>query len=108
MEGNLNLNLNLVCPTCRRPYPPKLAVSGFIRPRLVDIVGHRPDGITSAELHAIVYATDPNGGPDVRAIPTLIHHANVQLRPQGYEIAALWKGRGARWVLREVQKNGKK
>jgi hypothetical protein len=91
------------CPTCHRPLAPELAVNGPVRQRLVDIVANRPDGITRAELIDIIYAADPNGGPETpNTISVLVHLANHQLTKQGYRIEAAWRGRGGRYRLVKV------
>lgn len=88
------------CPTCGRPYPPMLAVSGPVRQRIVDIIARHPDGITRQDLMGLVYADDPNGGPEhPRIITVLINRANRQLAGQGYVIKPTWLGRGARYRL---------
>jgi hypothetical protein len=91
------------CPCCGRPFAPALFVSGFNRRVLLDIVARRPDGIPTAELHSLLYAADPNGGPGLKTIHALVWHANKQLRPQGYEIKTPWRGRGARYVLVKLE-----
>jgi hypothetical protein len=89
-----------ICPACRRPFPPRLAVHGPIRQRIVDAIANRPDGITRAELLDTVYADDPDGGPDnPNTISVLIHHANTELMRQGFCISPTWRGRGARYRL---------
>jgi hypothetical protein len=89
-----------ICPTCRRPFAPRLAVSGPVRQRIVDVIADRPDGITRAELMSAVYAADPNGGPNTpNTLSVIIKRANAQLAPQGYRITPAWLGRGARYRL---------
>jgi hypothetical protein len=85
-----------VCPLCQRPYAPELFVSGPIRRRVVDIVAQRPDGITTRDLHKLVYTRGPR---HPNTIPVLIFNANKQLEHQGYAIRPMWKGRGARYHL---------
>jgi hypothetical protein len=87
-------------PTCQRPFPPRLAVHGPVRQRIVDAIANRPDGITRAELLDVVYAADINGGPEnPNTIAVLIKHANAELAAQGYRIEPSWRGRGARYRL---------
>jgi hypothetical protein len=75
-------------------------VRGPVRQRIVDLVAGRPDGITRRELIDLVYASDPNGGPNnENVISVLIRRANEQLAEQGYFIAPAWRGRGARYRL---------
>ena len=90
-----------ICPQCRRPFPPPLIVSGSVRQRLLDIIGNRPDGISIGDLVELVYADDPDGGPvtALRSVNVMIHKANAQLAAQGYQIKAIWLGRGARYRL---------
>ena len=90
-----------ICPACHRPFAPALIVSGSVRQRLVDIVSNRPDGIPIGELVDQVYADCIDGGPVTapRSVNVMIHKANKQLRPQGYQIEAMWLGRGARYRL---------
>ena len=92
-----------LCPTCRRPYPPRLVVHGPVRQRIVNLVASRPDGITRGELLDLVYADEPNGGPDnPNTISVLIKHANEELAAQGWHIAPAWLGRGARYRLLRI------
>jgi hypothetical protein len=89
-----------LCPTCRRPFPPSLIVHGPVRQRVVDLIANRPDGITRGELINLVYADDPNGGPDTpNTISVLVKDANKELAAQGYCIEPAWLGRGARYRL---------
>ena len=77
-----------------------------MRQRIVDVIAARPDGITRSELIDVIYATDPNGGPDCpNTISVLIHHANHELRAQGFQIAPAWRGRGARYQLVRIGAN---
>ena len=89
-----------LCPTCQRPYPPRLVVHGPVRQRIVDAIANRPDGITRGELLDVVYADDVNGGPDnPNTISVLVKSANAELAAQGYRIEPTWRGRGARYRL---------
>ena len=89
-----------LCPACHRPFPPRLAVHGPVRQRIVDLIANRPDGITRSEIIATVYADDPNGGPDnPNTICVLIKHADEELATQGWHIAPALLGRGARYRL---------
>jgi hypothetical protein len=92
-----------ICPHCKRPFPPRLIVRGPVRQRIVELVADRPDGITRAELLNVIYAGDPNGGPETpNTVSVLIHLANQQLAEQAYRIAAAWRGRGGRYRLIKV------
>jgi hypothetical protein len=89
-----------LCPTCRRPYPPRLVVHGPVRQRIVNLIASRPDGITRGEILDLVYADDPNGGPDnPNTVSVLIKHANAELAAQGFRIEPAWLGPGARYRL---------
>ena len=93
-----------VCPTCHRPFPPPLVVTGSVRQRLVNIISGRPDGIEIHDLVGAVYADDPDGGPVTapRSVNVMIHKANKQLAAQGYQIKSTWLGRGARYRLERI------
>jgi hypothetical protein len=74
-----------------------------VRQRIVNLVADRPDGITRGELLDLVYADDPNGGPDnPNTISVLIKHANEELAAQGFRIEPAWLGPGARYRLVRV------
>ena len=89
-----------VCPQCQRPLPPALPVHGPVRQRIVDLIASRSDaGITRHELLDLVYANDPNGGPDTEnVISVLVKKANNDLAPLGYCITATG-GPGSRYHL---------
>lgn len=88
------------CPTCGQQLPPKLVVHGTVRQRIVDILAARPHGYTSTELMGLVYADDPDGGPDDSvALRVSIYNANKELAKHGYRIKATNPGRGARYQL---------
>jgi hypothetical protein len=92
-----------ICPTCHRPLPPMLTVSGQIRQRIVDVIANRPDGITRGEIFALVYAEDPNGGPNSpNTVSILIKRANAELAGQGYRITPAWPAHGGRYRLEKV------
>ena len=97
-----------VCPVCSRPYPPRLKVNGPVRQRVVEIVARHPDGIPIRELCNLTYADDPNGGPLTaqRSINVIVHRANAQLRSQGYQIRARWRGRGSVYELIKTNMGG--
>ena len=93
------MRIETSCPHCGRPYPPKLQVGGSVRKRIVEIIANRPNGISRPQLMWMVYGDDPNGGPLYpNVVSVLIHKANRELRPQGYEITA-GRGRGALYRL---------
>jgi hypothetical protein len=91
-----------ICPHCQRPFPPALPVHGPVRQRIVDLIASRPDGITRHELVDVVYASDPNGGPDNdNVISVLVKLANHDLADQGYRIISDG-GPGSRYHLRRL------
>jgi len=92
-----------VCSHCGRPLAPKLAVSGPVRQRIVEVIAQHPDGIARENLIRLAYASDPNGGPcNPNTVSVLVHHANRELRPQGYEITS-GRGRGSRYRLVQIK-----
>jgi len=101
MLSDLPVRRPRLCPACQRPFPPPLVVTGPLRQRMVNILAGRPDGVLVRDLVELVYADDPNGGPLTaqRSLNVIAHRANVQLRPQGYQIKSMWLGRGARYRL---------
>jgi hypothetical protein len=75
-------------------------VHGPVRQRIVNLVAARPDGITRDELIDLVYASDPNGGPEnPNTISVLVKFANRDLARQGYQITATG-GPGSRYCLK--------
>ena len=92
-----------ICPTCQRPFPPRLVVRGPVRQRIVNVIMNRPDGITRAELLDVVYSDAVDGGPEnPNTIAVLIKHANAELVAQGYRIQPTWRGRGARYCMIKI------
>lgn len=90
-----------ICPHCKRPYPAVdgLTVRGPVRTQLVKILRTRPHGMTVHELRDHLYGGALDA-PDSRNIINVhISIVNKQLRPQGYEIRALSRGPGSRYVL---------
>jgi hypothetical protein len=88
------------CPTCGRPYPPKLEVGGTLRQRMVDLLLRRPDGVPIDELVELIYACEPDGSPmwAHNSIWVIAHEANKKLRAFGYQIVST-KGRGSRYRM---------
>jgi hypothetical protein len=77
-------------------------VSGPVRRRIIEILSAHPEGLMRSHLFDLVYADDPNGGPnDMRVIPVLIKHANRELAPQGWQIKTTL-GRGALYKLVKI------
>jgi hypothetical protein len=94
-----------ICSCCHRPFPPRLFVTGSRRRHLVDAVLAHPDGITSDRIADLIYADDPNGGPEHarRSIWVMINFANKQLAAQGYTIKSTG-GPGATYRLLKIAK----
>jgi hypothetical protein len=86
------------CPCCGQSLPPKIVVNGPVRQRIVDILASRPAGITADELTGLVYAEDPNGGPENHSIRVHIWHLNRFLARQCYQIKST-RGPAARYQL---------
>jgi hypothetical protein len=59
------------CPGCGRPMPWNDLVLPPIKRRIYDIVS-RHDGISAEHLRELVWAEDPNGGPEVPAAGTTV------------------------------------
>jgi hypothetical protein len=90
------------CPTCGRPLPAELTVTGPVRRRLVDIIANHPNGIARGELMDLLNADDADGGPDCAGtISVMVLHANRQLRSQGWRIVSQ-RGPGARYRLEPI------
>jgi hypothetical protein len=104
----MQLNMRLRCPHCGQGIPPKLSVTGYIRPQVVNLIAQRPDGITLREVTDMVYRTDPNQPGSRKSVWLLIRLANRELKPQGYQIVPLFRGPGARWVLRKFDGDPKR
>lgn len=88
------------CPTCRRPYPPKLDVGGILQQKLVNLLLERPDGMVMEELVDRLYAGEPNGAPlwASRSINVMAHRLNKKLPAMGYKMIST-KGRGSRYKV---------
>lgn len=92
-----------VCSQCHRPFPPPLVVRGPVRQAIVNLIASRPDGVTRAEIIDVVYADDPDGGPEnPNTISVLVKFANWDLAPQGYRITSTG-GPGSRYHLQRRQ-----
>jgi hypothetical protein len=75
-----------ICPTCGQPRVPEGLASTPTQNRLLQAVRHHP-GISSEELRGVVWAHDPNGGPENRK--TLHVHVNLlnhRLRAHGLAV----------------------
>jgi hypothetical protein len=51
------------CPTCQRPFPPEIQLTGKVRQRLYDYISKHPEGVSLQDIADYVYAEKPDGGP---------------------------------------------
>jgi len=71
------------CPTCGAPIVSAELTLPPIKKCILDAVRRRP-GITAEQLRGIVWARDPNGGPECRhALYVHIYSLNKLLAPLG-------------------------
>lgn len=84
------------CPHCKRPFPPRLDVSGPIRRRLIEVLLSHPAGLAIDDLAGLVYSDHHDGGPlNARnSLWVIAYKANKELHEQGCRITST-KGRGA-------------
>jgi hypothetical protein len=72
-----------ICPCCRQVIAPTGLHLPPIKQRIYDVVRQRP-GISAVTLRDLVWADDPNGGPECRhTIFVHIAQLNNLLRPHG-------------------------
>ena len=72
-----------------------------IKRRIFEAVQHRP-GVSADALREIVWADDPNGGPEDRKVLHVhIHQLNRLLTPFGVEVRAPF-GAGAGYRIQKV------
>ncbi len=75
------------CPTCNRPYAPKVVVRGPKRQALCDFVFRHPDGVTRRQIADHVYADEPDGGPELLNVISVMTRAiNRQLEDQDHDM----------------------
>lgn len=71
------------CPTCKRPLPPVVSVSGRRRQALLEYVLRYPEGVTRSQILDAIYADDPDGGPENQNIvAVMVKHINDILEKQ--------------------------
>jgi hypothetical protein len=88
-----------VCPHCGAPLVPSGLRLPPIKRRILEAVQRRPD-ISAEDLRAIVWADDPNGGPeDRKALHVHVHQLNRLLAPCGIVVRAPF-GAGAGYRVR--------
>jgi hypothetical protein len=60
------------CPTCGRAFPPIIEVGGKRRQTMFDYVARHPEGVTVWQILETVWADDPNGGPELHNIVSVM------------------------------------
>jgi DNA-binding response OmpR family regulator len=89
------------CPLCGQILVPQDLALPPIKARILHAVQRRP-GITAEDLRALVWADDPNGGPENRkAIHVHVHQLNKRLASFGFVVRAPF-GAGAGYRIRSV------
>jgi hypothetical protein len=74
------------CPGCGRPVPRDDLDLPRIKRRIYDAVSRHP-GISAEHLRRLIWADDPNGGPEnFKLIHVHVHQLNRRLRPYGIEV----------------------
>lgn len=89
------------CPTCKRPFPPEVQLSGKRRQLLYDYVARHPAGVTTAQIMDYVWNDDPNGGPNSSDIvSSMVYQINDEFsrRDFGFRLAGSG-GRGSLYKL---------
>lgn len=77
-----------ICPQCGQPIVPAGLILPPIKARILEAVHHRP-GIGAEELRGIVWADDPNGGPEDRKVLHVhICQLNKLIAPLGIAVRA--------------------
>jgi hypothetical protein len=90
-----------ICSTCRQPILPDGLRLSPIQSRIVSAV-QRHREISAETLRAIVWADDPNGGPeDPKVLHVHIWHLNQRLAPYGIAVRANM-GAGALYRLQPL------
>jgi hypothetical protein len=85
MKSVLPMHLEC-CPACGQPKLTGDLLLPPLKKRLLEIVRRRP-GITAEELRSLVWAEDPNGGPeDRKCLHVHVHQLNRLLAPLGLVI----------------------
>ena len=72
-----------ICPTCGAPIVPEGLQLPKTKARILEAVQRHPD-ITAEELRCLVWADDPNGGPEDRKVLHVhVSQLNRLLEPYG-------------------------
>ena len=89
-----------ICPLCHHVIAPARLNLPPIKGRILEAVARYPD-ISAERLREIIWAGDPNGGPEDRKVLHVhVHQLNKTLAPHGVVVRAR-KGAGAGYRLRE-------
>lgn len=100
------MNETQLCPYCGHPFAPDevaAALPGRQR-RLFEIIRAAGSvGISARDILGMMYAADPNGGPNTtNIISVFAHHANKKLKPFGLAISAR-RGQSPLWRLLKIE-----
>jgi len=88
-----------ICPTCNQPIVPPIRALTPIKQRIFDAVQRCP-GISAEELRCLVWADDPNGGPeDRKCLHVHVSQLNSTLRPLGLQV----RSQGGGYQIRQVR-----
>jgi len=88
-----------VCSHCGQPIPPTGLRLPPIKKRIYEAVQRHPD-ISAEELRCLVWADDPNGGPeDRKCLHVHVAQLNGLLRPLGIMVRSQGFGYRIRSVL---------
>jgi hypothetical protein len=80
------------CPTCGQPKLIGDLLLPPIKRRLLEIVRRHP-GISAEELRSLVWAEDPNGGPEnSKCLHVHVHQLNRLLAPLGLVVRGSGSG----------------
>jgi hypothetical protein len=88
------------CPSCGQVVLPERLRLPPIKQRILSAVQRRP-GLSAEELRTIVWAHDPNGGPEnPKCLHVHINQLNRLIAPMGFVVRASNKGAGAGYWIR--------
>jgi len=82
------------CPTCNRAIVPDTAPMRPTARRILKLI-ERHGEMYSEVLHAALWGSDPNGGPDMKTLHVHIFWLNCAIAPYGLIVTA-GRGRGPR------------
>ena len=91
-----------ICSHCGQPIPPTGLHLPPIKQRIYDAVQRCPD-ISAEELRCVVWADDPNGGPEFENVVSVhIKHMRPTLEREGVTISCA-RGPGATYRLEQPE-----